>query len=86
MNYPTPSIGSVPGLTAAGHGLSNGVPLFTPPQTPSQHGSGAVARTISATSSVAGVKREGTAPAEGEDGNEGKEKRRRIAPTPVTES
>ena len=70
------------------------MPLFTPPQTPGVHhvstgstnsASGMTGvtreRTVSEASSnvAAGVKREGG----GEDGGSGREKKRRIAPTPV---
>lgn len=74
MNNPTPSMGSVPSMTAAG---SSQVPLFTPPQTPSQGLSGSTAGYVPVAS---GVKRESGA-SDAEDA--GREKRRRIAPTPV---
>ena len=80
MNNPTPSMSSMPSMTAAGSNVSSSLPLFTPPQTPG--GPGAYNGAISNTSSVvAGVKRESVASDASEDGT--KEKRRRIAPTLV---
>lgn len=81
MNNPTPSMGSLPSVAAAG---SNVMPLFTPPQTPGQqqqpsNGSmGGPASTLAA----AGVKRPGDASGAAL-GEEGRERKRRIAPTPV---
>ncbi|KAF2172390.1 hypothetical protein M409DRAFT_63095 [Zasmidium cellare ATCC 36951] len=84
MNNPTPSMGSVPGLAATGSSNPSGssVPLFTPPQTPGQghlNGSAAVAPPP-----AAGIKRESVTSNTAEE-EQGREKRRRIAPTPVTE-
>jgi chromatin assembly factor 1 subunit B len=77
MNNPTPSMSSMPSMTAAGSNVPSSLPLFTPPQTPG--GSGAYIG--NASSVVAGVKRESVASDASEDGT--KEKRRRIAPTLV---
>ena len=74
-----------------------GVPLFTPPQTPGHYVNGStnsvpgmvtgVKRNSNASESaysVAGLKRESNTSESVEES--GREKRRRIAPTPVTES
>ncbi|KAF2770001.1 WD40 repeat-like protein, partial [Teratosphaeria nubilosa] len=50
MNYPTPSMSSLPSVAAAG----SSVPLFTPPQTP---GHSVSSSTVSATNIAAGIKR-----------------------------
>ncbi|QIW97815.1 hypothetical protein AMS68_003333 [Peltaster fructicola] len=78
MNNPTPQVSSLPSIAAAGSNPPN-VPLFTPPQTPGIHTSvpGVVPQQI------AGVKRLSNASEVSEDGN--KEKRRRIAPTLMSE-
>ncbi|KAK3719440.1 Chromatin assembly factor 1 subunit [Vermiconidia calcicola] len=102
MNNPTPQMSSLPSVAAAGSG---GVPLFTPPQTPSHHANGSV---NSVPGMVAGVKRESNASVDAvseadaqtagglkrvsnasestEAGDARAEKRRRIAPTLVSES
>lgn len=77
MNNPTPSMSSVPLNVAAG----SGVPLFTPPQTPGHHVNGSVGSASGMV--VAGVKR--TSDASEAAVEEGREKKRRIAPTLVTE-
>jgi chromatin assembly factor 1 subunit B len=77
MNNPTPSMSSVPSMTAAGSGTSGPLPLFTPPQTPG----GPSNNNGSSLGVVAGVKRESVAPEASEEPN--REKRRRIAPTLV---
>ncbi|KAK4555057.1 Chromatin assembly factor 1 subunit [Recurvomyces mirabilis] len=79
MNYPTPSMGSLPSVAAAG---SSGLPLFTPPQTPGHHVNGSVSSTSSMV--AAGVKR--TSDASDAAMEEGRgEKKRRIAPTLVSD-
>jgi chromatin assembly factor 1 subunit B len=78
MNNPTPSMSSVPSMTAAGSGASGPLPLFTPPQTPG----GPSNNNNSTLSVVAGVKRESIASESSED-NSNRDKRRRIAPTLV---
>lgn len=92
MNNPTPSLSAMPSVAAAGSNL----PLFTPPQTPGHHANGSVGSvqglnaalkrpSDASESSAAGIKRpndSGDTPAE----EAPKEKRRRIAPTPVTDS
>lgn len=77
MNNPTPSMSSVPSLAAAGSNL----PLFTPPQTPGQHVNGAVSAIP--TGMTVGVKR--TSDASEAATEEGRERKRRIAPTLVSE-
>ncbi|KAK5130305.1 hypothetical protein LTR08_002229 [Meristemomyces frigidus] len=76
MNNPTPSMSSIPSLAAAGSNL----PLFTPPQTPGQHVNGSVSAS-SVITAVGSVKR----PSDAADtaAEEGREKKRRIAPTLV---
>ncbi|KAK4545437.1 hypothetical protein LTR36_002787 [Oleoguttula mirabilis] len=76
MNNPTPSMSSVPSLSAAG----SNVPLFTPPQTPAHHVNGSVS---SMPSAAVGIKR--TSDASEAATEEGREKKRRVAPTLVTE-
>jgi chromatin assembly factor 1 subunit B len=74
---------SVPSLAAAGS--SAAVPLFTPPQTPGQHqmnGSTSVNSSFAAT----GTKRETSTTATTEGDEQGREKRRRIAPTLIHDS
>jgi chromatin assembly factor 1 subunit B len=76
----TPEMSSVPSLTAgSGINMHGGMPMYTPPQTP-----GYVAATPLAAAHPAGavtaVKRENEG---GEDGS--RDKRRRIAPTLVSE-
>ena len=73
MNNPTPSMSSIPSLAAAGSNL----PLFTPPQTPGHYANGAVP------SVVAGIKRPSDASEAAAE--EGRERKRRIAPTLVNE-
>lgn len=75
MNNPTPSMGAIPSIAAAG---SSAVPLFTPPQTPGQVLNGSTAGYMPV---AAGNKREAGAT---EPDDAGREKRRRIAPTPVS--
>ncbi|KAI0392246.1 WD40 repeat-like protein [Xylariaceae sp. FL0594] len=70
MNNPPLIGGSVPGLTAASSGKVTGIPLTTPPETPSNN------------NPVAGVKRDGVS---GERDEASQPKRRRIAPTLVSE-
>ncbi|EMC94435.1 hypothetical protein BAUCODRAFT_124062 [Baudoinia panamericana UAMH 10762] len=78
MNYPTPSLSFMPSVAAAG----SSVPLFTPPQTPGHHVNGSVGSVSSV--SLAGMKRPSDASeAAVEEGQ--REKRRRIAPTPVVD-
>ncbi|KAI2626418.1 WD40 repeat-like protein [Xylaria nigripes] len=71
MNNPPLIGGSVPSLTATNSGKVTGVPLTTPPETP---GSGNIA---------AGVKRD--APEKEKEENGGQTKRRRVAPTLISE-
>lgn len=82
VNNPTPTVGSIPGVaTSAG-----GVPLSTPPQTP-QSGGGSQMPTPAPVKR--GLKTEGedvTSASEQEEVIEGDKKRRRIAPTPVTDA
>ncbi|KAK4889472.1 Chromatin assembly factor 1 subunit [Elasticomyces elasticus] len=73
MNNPTPSMTSLPSVAAAGSAA--GLPLFTPPQTPGVTING------SASNVVAGVKRPSDASEAAVE--EGREKKRRIAPTLV---
>ncbi|EME48930.1 hypothetical protein DOTSEDRAFT_67845 [Dothistroma septosporum NZE10] len=84
MNNPTPSMSAMPSLAAAGSSNANSsMPLFTPPQTPSHsqlNGSG-----NSTLSTSTGVKRESVPSTASESDEQGREKRRRIAPTPVNE-
>lgn len=80
----TPQVSAMPGLTAtsAGPPTIGGVPLYTPPQTPGYTAAVPVMNTTGPpiVPPAVGEKREGD-PIEGQ----GKEKRRRIAPTPVTD-
>ncbi|KAK5123356.1 hypothetical protein LTR85_002788 [Meristemomyces frigidus] len=76
MNNPTPSMSSIPSLAAAG----SNVPLFTPPQTPGHHVNGSVSSVLSV---PGGVKR--TSDASEAAAEEGREKKRRMAPTLVNE-
>lgn len=76
MNNPTPSMSSVPSIAAAG----SNVPLFTPPQTPGHCVNGLVS---SVPSVAGGVKR--TSDASEAATEEGREKKRRIAPTLVND-
>lgn len=73
---PTPTLGNVPSVAAANTSFSN-LPWTTPPQTPM---SGVVSAPSSVSGSVLG-KRD-TSESEMED-HAGKQKKRRIAPTPV---
>ncbi|KAK6430912.1 Chromatin assembly factor 1 subunit [Oleoguttula sp. CCFEE 5521] len=79
MNNPTPSMSSVPSMTAAGSTIG-GVPLYTPPQTPGSGYSGVTSGNV-----VAGVKRGSVTSEVSEEEGSSKEKRRRIAPTLVGE-
>lgn len=83
MNNPTPSLTSLPSLAAAGSSnpVTSSIPLFTPPQTPGQSQVGGPA--IGAPPAVSGVKRESVASAVSESEDQGREKRRRVAPTLV---
>ena len=92
MNNPTPSMSSLPSVAASGSS-AGGVPLYTPPQTPgysyhvSNGSTGSATGVAVGGSLVAGVKRESVVSemeAE-EDGGNGREKRRRIAPTLVSD-
>ena len=87
MNNPTPSMSSMPSLAVAGSSNpGTGLPLFTPPQTPAQgHGGGASSQGSNAGVSAVGTKRESNASRGSESEDQGREKRRRIAPTPVTQ-
>lgn len=77
MNNPTPIVSSIPSVAAAG----SNVPLFTPPQTPGHH----VTTSTGSVASVTGLKRPSDASEAAVE--EGKaDKRRRVAPTPVTEA
>ena len=96
-NAPTPSMSSIPSLAAGGaNPAPGGVPLFTPPQTPGLNAAGNAAANgtngqppaapTAGSASVAGVKRESAGDGDAEDGSngQGKEKKRRIAPTLVS--
>lgn len=72
INNPTLQGSSVPGVTAGSISFVSGIPMSTPPQTPG-----------STSGSVSGMKRDASE-SEREDGSQDK-KRRRIAPTPVSE-
>jgi chromatin assembly factor 1 subunit B len=86
MNNPTPSMSSVPSLAAAGSSNPGAaVPLFTPPQTPGQNQANGSTST-NTSFAAAGTKREGTATNGTEQEEQGREKRRRIAPTLINES
>jgi len=81
VSNPTPVVSNIPGLAAANSGPVGGVPMWTPPLTPSQGGGSGI---------TGGVKRELSGVEEGEKeekekGGEGERevKRRRIMPTPV---
>ncbi|KAK0346494.1 Chromatin assembly factor 1 subunit [Friedmanniomyces endolithicus] len=74
MNNPTPSMTSLPSVAAAGSNL----PLFTPPQTPGHHVNGSAS---SVPGVVVGVKRPSDASEAASE--EGRERKRRIAPTLV---
>jgi len=76
MNNPTPSLSSIPSIAAAG----SAVPLFTPPQTPGHHVNGSMS---SVSSTVSGVKRQSDTSETVVE--EGRGKKRRIAPTPFSE-
>lgn len=80
----TPEMSSVPSLMAASGGnMHGGMPMYTPPQTP-----GYVAATPVVPAAVPATGAAGTTAAkrENEGGEEGpKDKRRRIAPTLVSE-
>ncbi|WPG97913.1 WD40 repeat-like protein [Acrodontium crateriforme] len=97
MNNPTPTMSSMPSVAAAGSGL----PLFTPPQTPgaghvhsgsissvtSNVPSAALSQTPADSAAVAGAKRANEGVQSGAtDAEQGREKRRRIAPTLVSGS
>ncbi|TKA69481.1 hypothetical protein B0A55_08947 [Friedmanniomyces simplex] len=77
MNNPTPSMASLPSVAAAGSNL----PLFTPPQTPGHHVNGSVGSVSAGVPVVAGVKRASDASEAAVE--EGRERKRRIAPTLV---
>lgn len=81
VNNPTPQMSSVPSLTAASPsaGSAGGLPMFTPPQTPG-YTSAVPSQVASAAVAGTGTKREGDAV----DAS-GKEKRRRIQPTLVSQ-
>lgn len=72
ISNPTLVGSSVPGVTAGSVGFVSGIPMSTPPQTPG-----------STSGSISGMKRDASE-SEREDGSQDK-KRRRIAPTPVSE-
>ncbi|RMY55848.1 hypothetical protein D0865_03956 [Hortaea werneckii] len=91
MSNPTPTVSGMPSIAAAG---SSGVPLFTPPQTPGHSigsglaNSGAAASAVpgatvqgGASSQAAGIKRSSEAADSAVGSDEGKGKKRRIAPT-----
>ena len=80
-NNPTPTLGHVPLVTATNSAPPVGLPLTTPPQTPMSMTGG-----HSATSSISGSvlgKRDASAASESEK-EDGKSKKRRIAPTLVS--
>lgn len=83
LNSQTPQISSVPSLTAANPtgGTLGGMPMFTPPQTPGYTATLAATPSQNAPLSFTGTKREGETTEEGP-----KEKRRRVAPTLVSET
>ncbi|KAK5109694.1 hypothetical protein LTR62_006817 [Meristemomyces frigidus] len=81
MNYPTPSMTSLPSVAAAG---SSSIPLFTPPQTPGHHVIGSTGSTSGYVTATAGVKRSSDASEAAIEEGRG-EKKRRIAPTLVHE-
>lgn len=84
MNNPTPSMSAMPSLAVAGSSNPNSsMPLFTPPQTPGQSQLNGSSYTTVAAST--GMKRESVASTASESDEQGREKRRRIAPTPVNE-
>ncbi|CAK1354568.1 putative WD repeat-containing protein [Cercospora beticola] len=83
MNNPTPSLTPLPSIAAAGSGTSS-MPLFTPPQTPGQSAA-AMAAVPQVPAPVSGVKRESNAGVAPEGDEQGREKRRRIAPTQVSD-
>jgi len=86
MNNPTPTVGSIPGVAST----VAGVPLSTPPQTPSS-ATGSVlgkrddAPTPTKSESTEAQDPKGTSDTAGEETG-GDKKRRRIAPTPVVDS
>ncbi|SMQ50637.1 unnamed protein product [Zymoseptoria tritici ST99CH_1A5] len=82
MNNPTPSMSSVPSLAAAGS--SSAVPLFTPPQTPGQNQTSGATST-NASFAATTLKRESSVSNTSEQDDQGREKRRRIAPTLVND-
>lgn len=82
QNNPTPTMGHVPLVTAANSGAPIAIPpMSTPPQTPASTHGGHHSATSSVSGSVLG-KRDVGAASESEK-EEGKAKRRRIAPTLV---
>lgn len=94
VNNPTPSLGTLPSIAAAHSGPVGGMPLWTPPQTPMPGG----ASSHSATSSISGPAGTGLSrPADSEElkrrergsdagvEDEHQPKKRRIAPTLMTE-
>ena len=93
MNFPAPSMSSLPNVAATGSGsTAGGMPLYTPPQTPGHHASGStgsgvgLSGTVAGGSVVAGVKREsGSVDDVGTEQSDRKDKRRRIAPTLISE-
>ncbi|KEZ42259.1 Uncharacterized protein SAPIO_CDS6117 [Scedosporium apiospermum] len=70
LSNPPLIVGSVPGIVATNSGKVTGVPITTPPETPRN------------TSTVAGVKRDAS---EAERDEVKEPKKRRVAPTPVTQ-
>ncbi|KAI0881493.1 WD40 repeat-like protein [Annulohypoxylon maeteangense] len=72
MNNPPLIGGNLPSITAASSGKVTGVPMTTPPETPGS------------TNTVVGVKREASTSEKDEDSG-GQSKKRRIAPTLVTD-
>ncbi|KAF2755212.1 WD40 repeat-like protein [Pseudovirgaria hyperparasitica] len=81
LSHATPSIGQIPTVAAAASGAISGVPMWTPPMTPS-HGQG----THSASSSISGAV---TAPGRRESESEkedGKDSRKREAEPEIEES
>ncbi|KAI2469341.1 WD40 repeat-like protein [Annulohypoxylon bovei var. microspora] len=73
MNNPPLIGGNIPSITAASSGKVTGVPMTTPPETP-----------VNSSNSVVGVKREASTSEKDED-SASQPKKRRIAPTLVTD-
>lgn len=85
MNNPTPSMGSIPPLAVAGSSNpTTSVPLFTPPHTPGQGHNNGPASALAPV--LSGVKRGSNASLLLDVEEHTREKRRRIAPTPVSGS